>query len=178
MHSLPHRSATRFILSPDYTKIDIFTLHTNLLSLPQTHKYTNTHKAYKPPNSCFHTLEVTSSIQPPPDKPHYFLITLDTSNHSHSVIHKQEKPQDWACIKAPSDEKMQQTPYLTNLQPESTPVCAPKLTSLPSCNYAFTLTSSTHPPKIKLIVSYHFRCFQSLAHCPPQAGRNTGLSLH
>ena len=68
---------------------------------------------------------------------------------------------------------MQQTPYLTTLQPESTPVCAPKLTSLPWCNYAFTLTSSTHPPKTKLIVSYHFRCFQSLAHCPPQKQEET-----
>ena len=40
MHSLPHRSATRITSSTVYTKIDIFTLHTNLLSLPQTHKHT------------------------------------------------------------------------------------------------------------------------------------------
>ena len=79
---------------------------------------TNTHKAYKPPHSCIYAFTLTSSTHPPNIK-----LTWGTSNHSHSVVHKQEEIE--LALKIQVMRRC--TPYLTNRQPELPPSLCPKV---------------------------------------------------
>lgn len=164
----PSKKLARYI--PDIHKT--LSLDTNRSSRHKIH----THRIQT--SSFVHLCSHNTFLNPPSHhKPHYFLITLDTSNHLHSIVHKQKGSHD--CIKAVSEEKMHPLPHISATRNMSSPVyttlailpphefiLAPTYKPPNLCFHALKGISSIHPPQTPppTLFSYYFRYFQPLAH--------------